>query len=227
MGKGSSISAPSYQATSYSNPYASAYFNSNGQSGYMLNDFLTNMNSQVEATLPSLYNQLLNPSLNNPTSQARMNSFINELEDESYKQFENSLNALSNRGLLRSSAVNDMANKLNENQTKQIGNYANQLISSNITDTNNLIQALLNQYQLGASFGNSAYSSGLENSKYYNDNALERYKAYQQALNTAQNNGIFSGLGAVGSLLQATPAAPIGTALQVGSQVLPLALELL
>lgn len=158
MGSGTNVSIPSFKSTSLSNPYANAYISKTGDASYQLNDFLTGMNGMVEQAVPQLYNQLLNPSLDNPVLQAKMNSFIDELEDESYKQFESNLNALSSRGMLRSSAVNDLANKLNEYQTSEIANYSNQLISDNIDDTTKVINSLLNQYLLGNTLGSSALS---------------------------------------------------------------------
>ena len=186
---------PSYASTTAANPYATATVNKAGSS-FQLNKFLTNMNSTVENTLPGLYNQLLNPSLDNATSQAKMNEFMKQLNSSSYQQFENNLDSLQQRGMLRSSAVNDMSNKLAQYQNSQIGSYANSLLADNVNDTTNLINTFLNQYQLGASIGfptldNAFISNQSVNSyntwKYQQDLAAynEQMRRYQQALKAA------------------------------------------
>ena len=173
MGVGTNVSIPSFKATSLSNPYANAYISKKGDASYQLNDFLIGMNGMVEQAVPHLYNQMINPSLDNPVSQAKMNAFMDELESESYKQFESNMNALSNRGMLRSSAANDLANKLNEYQTSEIANYSNQLISDNIDDTTKVINSLLNQYLLGNTLGSSALSGASDVSSLMNNHAAK------------------------------------------------------
>ena len=195
MGSGKP-SVPGYASTTSANPYATATVNKAGNS-YQLNDFLTGMNSTVENTLPGLYNQLLNPSLDSATNQAKMNEFMNQVNSNSYQQFENNLNSLQQRGMLRSSAVNDMANKLSQYQTDQIGSYANNLLANNVTDTTNLINTFLNQYQLGANLGSAALNNAFTSNQSVNNYNQWQYQqnlaaynnqmqSYQQALGTAQ-----------------------------------------
>lgn len=200
MGSGNKPSVPAYQSTSVTNPYASAYVNRNGTSSYSLNDFLSGMNSMAENVLPSLYGQLLYPNLDNPVSNARMEAFNKTLSSESYKQFENNLNALSQRGMLRSSAVNDMANKLSEYQTSQLANYANNLISNNTNEVTSLLNTFLNQYLLGADIGNSTLSNAMQANQLLNNHNLAMYQQMSQAYQKS-NNLLSSGMGLAGVML--------------------------
>ena len=108
MGKGKS-KVPEYPSTTSTNPYASAIVNKNGSS-YTLNPFLTSQNTMVENVLPSLYQQLLNPNLDNTITKAKKELFNQAFEADSNREFENNINKLTQRGLTRSSAVNDMIN---------------------------------------------------------------------------------------------------------------------
>ena len=200
MGLGRKAKIPAYESTTMQNPYASAYVNQDGASGYTLNSFLTGMNNMAESTLPSLYNQLLNPSLDNPVSKARMEAFTEALDKESYKQFENNLNALSQRGLLRSSAVNDMSNKLSEYQSQRIAEYADELLANNTADITSMLSTFLNQYLLGANIGQNALSDAMSANQLLNNHNLS---ASQQMLQNSSllNNGLSSELGLVGLLL--------------------------
>ncbi len=190
MGSGKKPSIPEYATTTASNPYATAYVGESGNA-YVLNDFLTAMNQGVEAYLPGLYTQLLNPTLDNATSQAKINAFTKELESSSYQQFENNVDALSQRGLLRSSAVNDMSNKLSQYQTSQIGDFTNNLMSNNTSETTQLINALLNQYTLGANLGSSAlgnaFSSNQLTNNYNQGVATQQMNQYNAQLQTYSN----------------------------------------
>ena len=158
MGKGKTPSRPAYAATTTTNPYAAAESGKKGSS-YTLNPFLASQNQYVEANLPGLYNQLLNPNLNNPVTRARQNIFNQQFLSNSQKAFENNINNLAVRGLARSSTVNDLANNLAAHQAGELANFSNQLIANNINDTNSLINTLLNQYMLGATLGEQALAS--------------------------------------------------------------------
>jgi len=200
MGLGRKAKTPAYESTTMQNPYASAYVNQDGASGYTLNSFLTGMNNMVESVMPSLYNQLLNPSLDNSVSKARMEAFSEALDNESYKQFENNLNALSQRGLLRSSAVNDMSNKLSEYQSQRIAEYADELLANNTADITSMLSTFLNQYMLGANIGQNTLSEALSANQLLNNHNLS---ASQQMLQNSSllNSSLNSQLGLAGLLL--------------------------
>ena len=187
MGLGKNSKAPSYKSTTLQNPYVKAYVNKDGTSGYTLNKFLSSMNNSIEGTLPSLYDQLLYPNLDNEITQARMSAFNDALNEQSSKQFENNINTLSQRGLLRSSALNDMTNKLSEYQTKQISSYAKDLISNNTNEVTSLLNTFLNQYLMGANLGQNALSSALSANQLLNNYRLSQYQQSLQG-NTTQNN---------------------------------------
>ncbi len=184
MGSGSSPSIPEYVTTKATNPYASAVVDEKGNS-YSLNPFLTSLNTIVEGNLPNLYNQLLNPTLDNTVSQARMDTFMSQLKENSKTMFENNVNALSEKGMLRSSAMKDMTNSMNKYQTEAISNFQNDLISDNTTDTTSIINTLLSQYLVGADLGQQAVSNAS-----FSSNSLNSYNQwkYQQMLNNYYKN---------------------------------------
>ncbi len=183
MGQGSKPTIPDYSSTIATTPYAKAVVNEQGNS-YILNNFLTAMSSGVEQTLPSLYNQLLNPSLDSAYNKVKMNTFSNQMQTSSNQQFANNINALSQRGLSRSGATNDALNKLSQYQSSQLGSYADSVIANNTSETTSLIDTLLNQYMLGANLGSSALSSALTNNQQTNNYNTWQY---QQKLSQYQN----------------------------------------
>ena len=85
---GGSKKAPEFQTTTSTSPYATATSTKNGTT-VKLNDFLTNTNAWVEGSLPGLYHQLLNPSLDNPVTKAKSDLFNQSFSEASNKAFEN------------------------------------------------------------------------------------------------------------------------------------------
>lgn len=188
MGKGKS-KVPEYPTTTSINPYTSAIVNKNGSS-YTLNPFLTSQNTMVENTLPMLYQQLLNPSLDNSITKAKKELFQQTFDAESNREFENNINKLTQRGLIRSSAVNDMINNFNKYKNNEIANFNKTLLVENTQDTANLINILLNQYLLGANLGQTAIANSNTNAQQVN--SYNQWKYNQQ---TNANNAYYSILG--------------------------------
>ena len=216
MGSNKKPKAPTYSSTTSINPYAVGVVDENGSAGYQLNDFLSKMNTKVENVLPSLYDQLLNPNLDNTVSRARINAFTTELNEQTQRQFENSVSALSDKGLLRSSVMNDMVNNLSQNQSSQIANYINTLLAENMSDTTGLINTFLNQYSLGARYGESALADAITANELYNNYNLSKYKIGMDS--NKSNNGLASSvsslLGAViGGYLSGGAGASAGSAI--------------
>lgn len=206
MGGGSD--APEFQSTTSTSPYATATSTKNG-TDVKLNDFLTNTNAWVEKSMPSLYNQLLNPSLDNAVTKAKSNLFNDAFSESSKKAFENNLiNPLSNRNMLRSSASTDMYNNFAKDQNDTISTFNNQLIADNTTDTSNLINQLMNIYLLGANLGNQAVSTAQNQSNQVSNYQLNAYNA-----ENAANNAMWSNLTSLGS-------SALGAAGNVGSAAL-------
>ena len=116
MGNTKAPKVPPYQTVTSSNPYAQSISSAYGNS-YTLNPFLTEQNKVVENTVPQLYQQLTNPTLNNPVTKAKTQEFTNALNSQSQQAFENNvINPLAQRRMLRSSLVNDLTNNLQKNQ---------------------------------------------------------------------------------------------------------------
>ncbi|MEI7474687.1 MAG: tail fiber domain-containing protein [bacterium] len=191
-GGGGKPKTPEYASTTSENPYATGTASKSGSS-YKLNPFLAQQNQFVEQNIPSLYNQLLNPNLDNPVTKARSDAFYRQFNEDSNKTFENNLiDPLSKRNLLRSSALTDLSKSFSQDQNKQVANFNDQLISNNTADTSSLINTLLNQYLMGANLGNQAISNakgdaqqvnGFNQSNY--STAMSGYSA-EQAVKAAQ-----------------------------------------
>lgn len=186
--------APGFQSTTSTSPYATATSTANG-TNVKLNDFLTNTNSWVESSLPGLYNQLLNPSLDNATTKAKSDLFNQAFTEASNKAFENNLiNPLAKRNMLRSSQATDMYNQFAKDQNDTVSQFNNQLIADNTQETSNLINQLMNIYLLGANLGNQAVSTAQKQSNQVSNYQLGAYQA-----NSANNNATFGNLTSLGN----------------------------
>ena len=149
----SNTQKPSYSTVTSSNPYATAVSNGLG-SFYTLNPFLTRQNKAIENAVPQLYQRLANPSLDDPVSKARTNAFTKSLNAQSTQAFENNIiNPLSQRRMLRSSLVNDLANNLQANQTSQIADFDTKQLANSLSDSQSLINFYMNQYKNNANYG--------------------------------------------------------------------------
>ena len=186
---GGKKSAPKFQETTSTSPYATATSKQNG-TDVKLNSFLTNTNAWVEKSLPGLYNQLLNPSLDNPVTKAKADLFNNTFTEASNKAFENNLiNPLSNRNMLRSSASTNMYNNFAKDQNDTISQFNNQLIAENTQDTSNLINQLMNIYLLGANLSNQAVSTAQKQSNQVSSYNLQAWSLGNSALGAAGSVG--------------------------------------
>lgn len=191
---GGKSKAPAFQSTTSTSPYATATSTSSG-TNVKLNDFLTNTNAWVEKTMPGLYNQLVNPSLDNPVTKAKSNLFNDAFKESSKVAFENNLiNPLSDRNMMRSSASTDMYNNFAKDQNDTISSFNNQLIADNTQDTSNLINQLMNIYMLGANLGNQAVSTAQKQSNQVSNYQLGAYQA-----ESANNNAMWGNMTNLGS----------------------------
>lgn len=196
---GGKKSAPKFQETTSTSPYATAISKQNG-TDVKLNSFLTNTNAWVEKSLPGLYNQLLNPSLDNPVTKAKSDLFNNTFTEASNKAFENNLiNPLANRNMLRSSASTNMFNNFAKDQNDTISQFNNQLIAENTQDTSNLINQLMNIYLLGANLSNQAVSTAQKQSNQVSNYNLSAWNSEQQASQAMWNNLTQLGSSALGA----------------------------
>lgn len=183
MGNTTLPEVPKYQTFTSKNPYAKATMGQYGSS-YKLNPFLTSQNQFIEQNVPALYNQLLNPSLNNPIYQARTDAFTNALNSQSQNAFENNIiNPLSQRRMLRSSLLNDLANNLQKTQTEQISDFNNEQLANSLSDTQSLINLLMNQYKANSSYGQSTLADAMNGASALNSYNLSAYdRSYNRAL---------------------------------------------
>lgn len=194
MGKGGK--APAYTSTTSSNPYATGTNTSKGSS-YTLNPYMSGANQFIESNMPGLYNQLINPSLANPVTKARSDLFYNQFNKDSSKAFENNLiNPLAQRGMLRSSAMNDLSNSFANSQNEQISNFNNQLIANNTADTNAIINQLMNLYTTHANLGQQALANARGDAQLVNNYNMQ---GYQQE--SANNNAMWGNLANLGGSL--------------------------
>lgn len=205
---GGSKKAPEFQTTTSTSPYATATSTKNGTT-VKLNDFLTNTNAWVEGSLPGLYHQLLNPSLDNPVTKAKSDLFNQSFSEASNKAFENNLiNPLANRNMVRSSAATNMYNNFAKDQNDTISQFNNQLIADNTRDTSNLINQLMNIYLLGANLSNQAVSTAQKQSNQVSNYQLGAYQA-----ESANNNAMWNNIAGLGG-------QAIGAAGSIGSAAL-------
>ena len=205
---GGSKKAPEFQTTTSTSPYATATSTKNGTT-VKLNDFLTNTNAWVEGSLPGLYHQLLNPSLDNPVTKAKSDLFNQSFSEASNKAFENNfINPLANRNMVRSSAATNMYNNFAKDQNDTISQFNNQLIADNTRDTSNLINQLMNIYLLGANLSNQAVSTAQKQSNQVSNYQLGAYQA-----ESANNNAMWNNIAGLGG-------QAIGAAGSIGSAAL-------
>jgi len=190
MGNTSTPSAPYYQSVTSNNPYAKAYANYFGN-GYTLNKFLTQQNKTIEETVPQLYQRLLNPTLDDAVSQARTQAFTKAFNAQSKNAFENNLiNPLSERNMLRSSLMNDMTKNFQETQASQIADFNTELLSNSVSDTQALIELMMNQYKTNASYGQNAVSNALTSASQVNSFNQNNYS--KQLQNSWNNSKLLS-----------------------------------
>lgn len=98
----------------------------------------------VNDNISSLLDNYLNPSLNDPTTQAKLNQF-NKTQQQNLQN--NILSPLANNNMVRSSQATNMYNNL----SNQSADYTQDLIANSHNDTwdmiNNLMSMYVNAYQ--------------------------------------------------------------------------------
>lgn len=166
MGSKSSKTSTTYGNTTTSNPYAYAHTDNGGtNAGFQNGTALQSVYDFVNKNINTVLNDYLTPNLNSVTNQAKLNSFVNNLSQQSRAQMENSIiNPLSKRNMIRSSQATDMYNNLNNQNIAAIGNYINELISNSQTDAGKMLSNLLASYMLGANYLSSMQNQSLQTS---------------------------------------------------------------
>lgn len=153
MGKKSTqtTSKTVYGNTTTTNPYVTSQTTNKGTTSVLNpNSAFSTINNFVNHNMGNLMEEYLKPNLNSVTNQAKMNSFINNLNSESAKALENNIiNPLSNRNMVRSSQATNLYKNLAQNNANQIANYTNDLLSNSQEDTAKVLSNLMLLYMNG------------------------------------------------------------------------------
>lgn len=143
-----------YGDTTTSNPYAYARTNNSGtvanfQNGTALNSVYNFVNRNID----SLLNDYLTPNLNSLTNQAKLRTFRNNLDSESYRSLENNIiNPLSRRNMIRSSQATDLYRNLADRNNASVDDYITDLISQAQDNSAKMLTNLLTYYMQGADY---------------------------------------------------------------------------
>ena len=169
MGKKSkkTTSTTVYGNTTTTNPYVTSTTNNKGTvSVFNPDTALNSINDFVNNNIDQLLAEYLNPTLNSVTNKAKMNAFANSLNDSSSAYFENNIiNPLSKRNMVRSSQATDMYNKMLQNNTNQIANYANELLGASQKETASMLANLMMLYMNGYNVLNDTQKQSLNTSQ--------------------------------------------------------------
>jgi hypothetical protein len=153
MGKKSSktTSKTIYGNTTTTNPYVTSQTNNNGTvSIFNPGTAYDTLNNFVNKNTEKLLDEYLNPTLNSVTNQAKINSFMNNLNSQTSQNLENNIiNPLSERNMIRSSQATNMYNNLAQTNASQIAEYNNQLLANSQNETAKMLGNLLLWYLNG------------------------------------------------------------------------------
>ncbi len=169
MGKKSkkTTSTTVYGNTTTTNPYVTSTTNNKGTvSTFNPNTAFSSINDFVNNNFDQLLAEYLNPTLNSITNKAKMNAFADSLNDSSVMYLENNIiNPLSKRNMIRSSQATDMYNKMLQNNTNQIANYAQELLGTSQKDTASMLANLMLLYMNGYNALNDTQKQSLATSQ--------------------------------------------------------------
>ena len=165
MGK-KSTSQTVYGNTTTTNPYAYAKTNNKGTVSGFQNGALNSVYNFVNNSIDSLLEDYMKPNLNSVTNQAKMNSFMNTLNQQTSSNLENNIiNPLSKRNMLRSSQASDLYKNLANQNTSAIAEFVNNLLSSSQENTAKMLSNLLSYYMQGANYLATMQNQSLQTSK--------------------------------------------------------------
>ena len=143
-----STSTKNYGTTTTTNPYVTSTTNNSGTTtAFTPNSALESVYNFTNANIDNLLNQYLNPSVENPTSQAQLNAFTKTLNNETRKNLENNvITPLAQRNMIRSSQATDLYNNLSKQQNDAISDYTTSLLANNQQNTADIINNLMNNF---------------------------------------------------------------------------------
>ena len=127
--------------TSQTNPYFSTTTDKKGNTVTKFNEGTASEKAFnfVNNNISGLLNNYLNPSLNDPTTQAKLQQF-NKTQQQNLQN--NIISPLAQNNMLRSSQATNMYNNL----SNQAADYSKELIANSHDDTWNMINNLLSLY---------------------------------------------------------------------------------
>ena len=173
--------------TTTSNPYVTSTTTNNGTtSSFAPGSAFDSINTFVNDNITSLLQNYMNPTIDDPTSQAKLNSFTKNLNEESQKSFENNIiNPLSNRNMIRSSQATDMYNQMQENINDSLADYTMELLSSSQENAASMLSNLMNIYLSGYNVisNNQAQSLGTSSANAQKDSSATAATSSQQDAN--------------------------------------------
>ena len=156
-----------YGNTTTSNPYVTSKTDNNGTtSSFKEGTAIYDINDFVNKNMNKLLDTYLNPTLESVTNQAKMKSFINNLNSASSQALENNIiNPLSRRNMVRSSQATNMYNNLLQNNVNQAANYANELLAGSQKETASVLANLMLLYMNGYNILNDTQQQSLATSQ--------------------------------------------------------------
>lgn len=136
-----SVTTRSFKASSQKNPF---YTSKTDTKGNTVTDFQNGTAGQtafnfVNDNISNLLNNYLNPSLDDPTTKAKLDLF-NQQQQRNLQN--NVINPLAKSNLIRSSQATNMYNNFDNQQA----DYTKELIANSQNDTWNMINNLMNMY---------------------------------------------------------------------------------
>lgn len=143
-----------YGNTTTSNPYAKSHTDNSGTTAeFQDGTAFQSVYDFINRNANSLLEEYLKPNLNSVTNQAKLNSFINTLSQQTRNNLENDIiNPLSNRNMIRSSQASDLYKNLTNQNVAALSNYVNDLLSTSQNDTAKMLVQLMSYYMLGANY---------------------------------------------------------------------------
>ncbi len=137
--------------TTTSNPYVTSTTTNNGTtSSFTPGSAFDTLNTFMNDNMSGLLQNYLTPSIDDPTSQAKLSSFTKNLNEESQKSLENNIiNPLSNRNMIRSSQATDLYNQQQENINDSLADYTMELMASSQENAAAMLSNLMGMYLNG------------------------------------------------------------------------------
>lgn len=187
MGKKSSKTTDKtvYGDTSTLNPYVNSQTTNKGTvTNFNNGTAFDTVNNFVNTNMNNLLDSYLNPTLDTVTNQAKMNSFMDNLNAQTVKNVENNIiNPLSNRNMIRSSQATNMYNALAQSNNNAIADYTNELLSTSQSDTADVLKNLMLMYMNGYNVLSDTQKQSLQASQ---GNATKTSKTVESGMSMSE-----------------------------------------